>query len=137
MEETRFNFNKENANPSVRPETVTGTHDQKVRAGISLGTIPTGVVDSGTTSHIGTKEDEEELIPTNKKSRKLFSMPNGETEAATRQALLNHDLQEQARTVDIVPGVTTATLISTSKLTDANYTRSISIFALLLRNEVW
>ena len=49
-------------------------------------------------------------------------MPNGETEAATRQALLNHNLQEQARTVNIVPGVTTATLISTSKLADANYT---------------
>ncbi len=49
-------------------------------------------------------------------------MPNGETEAATRQALLNHDLREQTRTVNIVPSVTTATLISTSKLADANYT---------------
>ena len=96
-----------------------------MRAGIALGTIPSAVVDSGTTLHVGTEEDEEELIPTNKKSSKLFSMPNGETEAATKQALLNHDLQEQARTVNIVPGVTTATSISTSKLADANY---ITIF---------
>ena len=67
MEETKsnFNFNQENANPNVRPKILTGTHDQKVRAGIALGTIPSAVVDSGTTSHIGTEEDEEELIPTN------------------------------------------------------------------------
>ena len=91
-------------------KSVTGTHDQIVRTGIALGTIPSAVVDSDTTSHVGTEEDEEELIPTNKKSSKLFSMPNGETEAATKQALLDHDLREEARTVDIVPGVTTATL---------------------------
>jgi hypothetical protein len=97
--------------------------DQITREGIAKGTIPSAIVDSGTTSNVGMPKDP--FIDTNKISNKEFSVANGQVEKATVEKLLHHEVREPARTVDIVPGISTATLISTSKFADANY---ITIF---------
>ena len=95
------------------------------KAGIQNGTIPSMIVDSGTTSTISTEEDKEACIATNQKSNKTFAVANGNVEHATEQRLLQHELRNPARTVDVVPGITTASLLSTSKMADAKY---ITIF---------
>ena len=52
-------------------------------------------------------------------------MPNGGITPATDEGLLYHKVREPARTVDIVPAITTQSLLSMGKFADANY---ISIF---------
>ena len=53
--------------------------------------------------------------------RKVFNMPLGLVEEATEQPTLMHQVQEPARTVDIVPGLQQNSLFSISKFADANY----------------
>ena len=59
------------------------------------------------------------------KSNKIFKVANGQTEAATDIKLLQHPLRKDARQVNIVPGIKTASLLSTGTLADNGY---ISIF---------
>ena len=102
-----------------------GSTTSKIRAGVEDGSIPSAVVDTGTTSTVGRPQDAGAFIHTGKKSDKEFAVANGEIEKATIQMMLAHEVRDPARTVDIVPGISTASLISTSKFADANY---ITIF---------
>lgn len=86
--------------------------ERSLREGMASGAIPSAIVDSGTTSNVGMPEDP--FIDTNLRSNKVFAVANGQIEQATTIKKLHHDVREPARTVDIVPGVTTATLISTA-----------------------
>ena len=96
-----------------------------IREGVLNGSIPSCLADSGCTAHAGTKDDAEHCEDTDEESDKVFVMPNGSLEEATDVKKLPFDIREEARRIDIVPGINTATLLSTGKLADANY---ISIF---------
>ena len=100
-------------------------NEQKTKEGVLNGTIPTTVADSGTTSSVGALKDTGEYEPTGLKSNKIFKVANGQTEAATDIKLLQHPLRKDARQVNIVPGIKTASLLSTGTLADNGY---ISIF---------
>ena len=78
-----------------------------------------GAVDSAATSNAYRPEDPH--IKTGRKSKKIFQMPTGETTPATDEGLLIHNVREPARTLDIVPDLTTQSLISVGKFADANY----------------
>ena len=99
-------------------------HDS-IREGVLNGSIPSGIADSGTTATCGTVRDAKHFLHTGETSDKIFQVANGEIEEATEVKQLPFQLRKEACRVDIVPGINTATLISTGKLADANY---ISIF---------
>jgi hypothetical protein len=76
------------------------------------------VVNSGTTSGAGTEEDPF----LERKSRKVFSVLNGGMEEVSDLKHLHHEVQDPARDMHIVPGLATASLVSTGKFADADYT---------------
>jgi hypothetical protein len=83
------------------------------------------VVDSAATSTVIRAEDMEhvELLPT--RSTKVFYNANGTISKAGQKAKLHYNLRETARDADTVPSLALNSLLSTSKLADANY---ITIF---------
>ena len=89
------------------------------------GSIPSCIADSGCTANAGTKRDAKHCESTGETSDKVFVMPNGDMEEATEVKKLPFDIREEACRIDIVPGISTATLLSPGKLADAKY---ISIF---------
>ena len=99
--------------------------DNGIRAGVLDGSIPSMIADSGTTKHVGMLADDECFEETDEVSDKVFAVANGALEAATNIKKLKHKLRDEARRVHMVPGINTATLLSTGELADANY---ISIF---------
>lgn len=100
--------------------------EQSEREGVLNGTIASGIADSGTTATCGILNDEKYFENTGEVSDKTFIVANGIAEPATEVMKLPFEqLRDEARRVDMVPGINTATLISTGKLADANY---ISIF---------
>ena len=80
----------------------------------------TGILDSGATSGAAPEEDEEHFEDSGKKSSKVFMLLDKCTHRATKKMLLKHNLREEAREINIVPGLH-STLISVPKLADANY----------------
>ena len=99
--------------------------DSRIRAGVLDGSIASMIADSGTTKTVGTLADEEHFEETDEISDKVFAVANGALEAATKIAKLKHNLRDEARRVHLVPGINSATLLSTGELADAKY---ISIF---------
>ena len=93
--------------------------EAQVKRGVLDGTIPSAISDTGATSSAGLIGDP--YIPTGVKSKKLFHMPNGTTAPASNVCKLQHNLRDPARTVDMVPGLVDASLLSTSKLATAGY----------------
>ena len=83
------------------------------------------VVDSAATSTVIRAEDVEhvELLPT--RSTKVFYNANGTVSKAGQKAKLHYNLRETAKDADTVPSLALNSLLSTSKLADANY---ITIF---------
>ena len=79
----------------------------------------TAVFDSGAMSHCGRENNN--FIPTDETSHKVFHLPTGQTTNASMEAKLHHDVREPARTVDIVPDLQHNLLLSGSKFSDANY----------------
>jgi hypothetical protein len=59
-------------------------------------------LDSGSISGAALEEDEEDLNDTGEISRKTFMFPNGGTRKATKKMLLKHNLQLEAREMNIV-----------------------------------
>jgi hypothetical protein len=90
-----------------------------LKKGVMDGTIPSACADTGATSNAGTPSDPFEGIGT--ESTKVFSMPTGETAAATVKKKLLLDVREPANEVHIVPQIE-QTLLSGSKFADAGYT---------------
>ena len=97
----------------------------RIRAGVLNGSIPSMIADSGTTKTVGTLADEKHFEETDEVSDRVFAVATGALAAATSIKKLKHNLREEARRVHMVPGITTASLLSTGELADAKY---ISIF---------
>jgi hypothetical protein len=55
-------------------------------------------------------------------STAMFHLPNGATAAATMIHKLHHNLQESARSVNIIPSFVGNSLLSTVKMVEAGYT---------------
>ena len=75
-------------------------------------------VDSGATSHYVRPSDN---LPIIGPSDKEVYMPNGEIVKATAQVKLPFDIRDSARIAELVPGITTNSLVSVGKLADAGY----------------
>ena len=108
--------------PTPRRYTI-GDDDETLRRGIANGTIPSTVVDSGCTSGVGTMKDP--CHRTGRTSNKEFILPGGEIMAATEIAEYPFSVRDPAKQLHITPGITTNSLLSTSKFAEANY---ITIF---------
>ena len=67
---------------------------------VILGLTPSGIIDTGAMSTCGRLFDM--FIWTGKLSNKQFQVPTGQDQLASERAKLLHDIQEPARTVDIV-----------------------------------
>ena len=78
------------------------------------------ILDSGATSGAAGVEDEYELSDMGQLSIKTFMFPNGTKQQATKKMHLKHDIREEAREINILPGIH-APLISVPKLADAGY----------------
>jgi hypothetical protein len=81
----------------------------------------TAVMDSGTTSTIIQPKDNKYVINTEEPSNKIFTIATGEQMRAGNQAKLRINLRGQTTDADMVPTLRHNSLISTSKLADANY----------------
>eukprot|EP00804_Cyclotella_cryptica_P004958 CCRYP_014075-RA/>CCRYP_014075-RA protein AED:0.08 eAED:0.06 QI:0/0/0/1/1/1/2/0/1100 len=92
---------------------------QQVKQGISDGTIPSAISDTGATSTAGALHDP--FHSTTKPSTKVFLLPTGGTAQATHISQLMLNVRAPANQVDIVPNLT-QTLLSGSKFADAGYT---------------
>eukprot|EP00804_Cyclotella_cryptica_P018674 CCRYP_007185-RA/>CCRYP_007185-RA protein AED:0.41 eAED:0.41 QI:0/0/0/1/0/0.5/2/0/395 len=92
---------------------------QQVKQGISDGTIPSAISDTGATSTAGALHDP--FHSTTKPSTKVFLLPTGGTAQATHISQLMLNVRAPANQVDIVPNLT-QTLLSGSKFANAGYT---------------
>ena len=81
----------------------------------------TAVMDSGTTSTVIQPKDNQYVIDTKVPSNKIFTVTTGEKAKGGNQAKLRVNLRGQAATADMVPTLRHNSLVSTSKLADANY----------------
>ena len=96
---------------------------ERVKQGVKDGSIPSAVVDSGTTSNVMKPGDP--CIKTGRMSSKQYKMATGHITPGGEERLLEHELRYPAMSCDIVPGITEDSLVSTIKMADAGY---ISIF---------
>lgn len=83
------------------------------------------VVDSAATSTVIRTNDAQHVNVLPTKSTKVFYNANGTTSKASNRAELKYNLRVPANEADMVPGLEMNSLLSTSKLADANY---ITIF---------
>ena len=81
----------------------------------------TAVMDSGTTSTVIQPKDNQYVIDTKVPSNKIFTVATGEEAKGGNQAKLRVNLRGQVATADMVPTLRHNSLVSTSKLADANY----------------
>ena len=113
INKVKAKWDRKIANRNLRAKQVA---EEKLRNDVMTGQIPSAIADSGATSSCGKVGDP--LIPTGIPSNKTFVMPNGEQTVASEQALLEHDVREPAKTVDMVPSLQNNTLLSTCKFAD-------------------
>ena len=78
------------------------------------------ILDSGVTSGAAGEEDKYGLIDTGQQSNKTFMFPNNAKQKATKKMHLKHDIRQEAKEMNIIPGLH-APLISVPKLADAGY----------------
>lgn len=81
----------------------------------------TAVMDSGATSTCIREEDTSEVEVLRTNSNKTFYNANGTLSDATKKARLQYDIRQPANDADVVPDLAMNSLISMSKLADANY----------------
>ena len=94
------------------------TLEQIIKKGVLNGSIPI-VADSAATSSVGTPTAP--LIPTRRKSNKIFKLPDGRRTAAATVSELMHNVQQPAKDVHIVPSIESNSLLSTAKFAEAGY----------------
>jgi hypothetical protein len=99
------------------------SHNPKLKEGVMNSTIPSAIVDSGTSSNVGTTKDR--FQPTGRKSDKVFWLLDGSTQAATEIPELPYNVRAPAKDIHITPVINKNSLISTSKLAYMGY---ITIF---------
>jgi hypothetical protein len=95
-------------------------HINKMKEGVSNGTIPSAVNDTGTTSSAFLKKDPSPAMA--KLSTTVFHLPDGRIAPATTRNKLLHNVREPARRVNIVPALVKNSLLSTNKFAKAGYT---------------
>jgi hypothetical protein len=88
------------------------------------------ILDSGATSGAAVEEDEYGLIDTGQTSNKTFMFPNNTNQKATKKMQLKHNIRQEAREMNIIPGLH-APLVSVPKLADAGY---ITVFEKCIAN---
>ena len=93
---------------------VVGDDYNILHQGITDGTIPSTVVDSGCTLGVGTADDP--CRRTGSTSNKEFILPAGEIMAATKIAEYPFQVRDPVKQLHITPGITTNLLLSTSNL---------------------
>jgi hypothetical protein len=93
--------------------------EQLIKKGVLNGSIPSIVVDSATTSHVGTKHDP--FIPRGRTSEKIFQLPDETRTAASTISELAHNVRQPAKDGHIVPTIETNSLLSTAKFAAAGY----------------
>jgi hypothetical protein len=98
---------------------------QKTRQKKTPSSVPNVVMDSAATSTVIHPKDNDHVIITNEKSPKMFCNANGTVSAAGMKAQLPFNLRAPANEAETVPSLAMNSLLSTSKLADANY---ITIF---------
>ena len=76
------------------------------------------ILDSGATSGAAVEEDEYGLIDTGQTSNKTFMFPNNTNQKATKKMQLKHNIRQEAREMNIIPGLH-APRVSVPKLADA------------------
>ncbi len=81
---------------------------------------PIGILDSGATSGAITKSNKHALVPTEKKSHKVFILPDGTKAPATKICQLCNKLRSPATEMNVVPGITKS-LVSICKIADTDY----------------
>jgi hypothetical protein len=79
------------------------------------------VMESAATSTVIRAEDEQYINSTNEPSTKVFYNANGTLSRAGNKATLRYNLRNPANEADMVPSLSMNSLMSTSKLADANY----------------
>jgi hypothetical protein len=97
--------------------------NDKMRCGVLNGAMPSAVADSGASSNVGTIDDP--CPRTSKPSNKVFILPGGQTVASTEMATYPFTVRAPASEIHITPGITSNSLLSTSKYAEADY---ITIF---------
>jgi len=95
------------------------TLEQIIKKGVLNGSIPSIVADSAATSSVGTPTAP--LIPTGRKSNKIFQLPDGRRTAAATVSELVHNVQQPAKDVHITPSIESNSLLSTAKFAEAGY----------------
>ena len=85
------------------------------------------VSDTGTTSSAGLGSDRAYFCATGEHSTNIFRLPNGSAAPASEVLLLQQPLRDPARTIDMVPSLHGASLLSTSKFADAGYVNVYNI----------
>jgi hypothetical protein len=91
-----------------------------LREGVLNGTIPSAVSNTSMTLHALLPLTPS--IPTIIWSKVVFHLPNKTTAAASTVNKLLYNVQEPTKNVNIVPTLTSNSLMSTSKFVDAGYT---------------
>ena len=83
--------------------------------------VPTIVMDSGATSTCIREQDTKYVNKLKQDSPKTFLNANGTISKAGKKAELQYNMRQPAMDADMVPGLAMNSLLSTSKLADANY----------------
>ena len=92
-----------------------------IKRGVLSGTIPSAISDTGVTSIASFSSDHTLFGATGQRFTNIFHVANGSAAPASEVRLLQHRLRDPARTIDMVPSLRGASLLSTGKLTDAGY----------------
>ena len=92
-----------------------------LKRGVLGGTIPSAVSDTGATYRASLSIYSASFCATGQRSTKIFRLPNGSNYPASEVCLLQQPLRDPSRTIDMVPSLRGASLLSTSKLADAGY----------------
>jgi hypothetical protein len=98
---------------------IIGVNIKELQQGILDETIATTVADSGATSGVGTMANP--CPCSGWPSNKLFILPSGNVIPATEMAEYPFDVRAPANELNITPGVSQHSLLSTGKFADANY----------------
>ena len=86
---------------------------------MSSRTNQSEILNTGAIASCG--QEDGPFIATGDKLNKIFKMPTGHTTQAKEVKLLQHQVRDPTRKIDIVPGIKTDSLISMVKFANADY----------------
>ena len=92
-----------------------------LKRGVLYGTMPSAVSDTGATSSASLSSNSASFCAMGQRSTNIFRPPNGSDAPDSEVRLLQQPLHDPARTINMVPSLCGASLLSTSKLAEAGY----------------